>query len=79
MSRVKPNETMGVMAQEAAKAKALLKKGGGFGGKNSSLNHKKEALPEPKPKAGATIKRNINISEFRRFYDRGDLPIAMDH
>ena len=23
--------------------------------------------------------RDIPISEFRRFYDRGDLPIKMDH
>jgi hypothetical protein len=61
------------------KAKALLKKGGGFGGKNSSLNPKKEIMPDAKPKAGAVVKRNIQISEFRRFYDRGDLPIAIDH
>ena len=32
-----------------------------------------------KPKAGATNKRDITPSEFRRFYDRGDLPIAIEH
>jgi hypothetical protein len=29
--------------------------------------------------ACATEERNITISEFRRFYDRGDLPIKVDH
>ncbi len=32
-----------------------------------------------KPKAGAVSKRFIPPSEFRRFYDRGDLPIAIEH
>jgi hypothetical protein len=31
------------------------------------------------PKAGAYARRNINASEFRRYYDRGDLPIAIQH
>ena len=31
------------------------------------------------PKAGAVAKRPIAPSEFRRFYDRGDLPIAIEH
>merc|ERR550514_1175341 len=40
------------------------------------------AKPKPvatKPTAGATSKRSIAPSEFRRFYDRGDLPIAIEH
>jgi hypothetical protein len=32
-----------------------------------------------KPKAGANRPRAIPSSEFRRFYDRGDLPIAIEH
>ena len=32
-----------------------------------------------KPKAGATKRRVVPPSEFRRFYDRGDLPIAIEH
>jgi len=31
------------------------------------------------PKAGAFGRRNIVPSEFRRFYDRGDLPIQIQH
>ena len=31
------------------------------------------------PKAGANKKRQIAPSEFRRFYDRGDLPIQIEH
>jgi len=43
-----------------------------------------KAMPKPKvevskPKAGATLRRDIVASEFRRFYDRGDLPIAIEH
>ena len=40
------------------------------------------ATPKPpvqKPKAGAVRPRPIPPSEFRRFYDRGDLPIALEH
>jgi hypothetical protein len=31
------------------------------------------------PRAGATNKRPVQASEFRRFYDRGDLPIQIFH
>jgi len=31
------------------------------------------------PKSLAFSQRPISISEFRRFYDRGDLPIKIDH
>jgi hypothetical protein len=31
------------------------------------------------PRAGAVNKRGIPPSEFRRFYDRGDLPIQIEH
>jgi hypothetical protein len=31
------------------------------------------------PKAGALTKRNIVPSELRRFYDRGDLPVQIEH
>ncbi|CAI2375484.1 unnamed protein product [Moneuplotes crassus] len=56
-----------------------LKKGQGLGGKAVTLNPKKEAIKPKKPKAGARKKRKIPISEFRRFYDRGDLPIIIEH
>lgn len=56
-----------------------MKKGHGSGGRTFSLN---KALPKgvpPPPKAGAHSKRKIPVSEFRRYYDRGDLPIQIDH
>ena len=56
-----------------------LKKGQGIGGKPFSLN---EPVPKPvpiAPVAGAVKPRPILNSEFRRFYDRGDLPIAIEH
>lgn len=31
------------------------------------------------PRAGAIDRRLIPVSEFRRYYDRGDLPIKVDH
>jgi hypothetical protein len=40
------------------------------------------ATPKPqvqKPRAGAMLPRPIPPSEFRRFYDRGDLPICIEH
>jgi len=33
----------------------------------------------PPPKAGAHAKRKIEATEFRRFYDRGDLPVQIAH
>jgi hypothetical protein len=58
---------------------ATLKKGEGLGGKAVSLNKPKERPAPQKPVAGAFNRRNIPSSEFRRFYDRGDLPIAIEH
>merc|ERR1719443_2185124 len=34
---------------------------------------------KPPPRAGAIIRRPIPRSEFRKFYDRGDLPIQVYH
>jgi len=56
-----------------------LKKGDGKGGKPTSLAKPADKPKLSAPKAGAVKARNIPSSEFRRFYDRGDLPIAMDH
>jgi len=36
-------------------------------------------LPGGPPKAGSTAPRPIPVTEFRRFYDRGDLPIQIFH
>ena len=57
----------------------MLKKGEGKGGQSFSTNKPKPAPEVKKPKAGAVARRQIAPSEFRRFYDRGDLPIAIEH
>lgn len=51
----------------------------GTGGKCSSTLEKKKQFQEPPPKSGAFVKRDVPASEFRRYYDRGDLPIRVDH
>ena len=51
----------------------------GLGGKTSSLLKPKETPVPQKPVAGAKKCRRVEPSEFRRFYDRGDLPIAIEH
>jgi len=58
---------------------AILKKGEGLGGKATSLNKPRDKPLPQKPRAGAFNRRGIPSSEFRRFYDRGDLPIAIEH
>jgi len=37
------------------------------------------SAPAGPPRAGATRRRVVPVSEFRRFYDRGDLPLQMHH
>jgi len=54
-------------------------KGTGTGGMVSSLTPRKEIAVVPPPKAGAHERRDIAPSEFRRFYDRGDLPVQIHH
>jgi hypothetical protein len=51
----------------------------GIGGKVSTLLPKKELEKPNAPKAGAINRRSIPVSEFRKFYDRGDLPIGVNH
>jgi len=58
---------------------ATLKRGQGLGGKTTSLLEPVPKPPVQKPRAGAVRPRAIVPSEFRRFYDRGDLPIAIEH
>ena len=63
----------------AAKAMATTKKGMGSGGNNSSKMRPVAKIQPTAPRAGAKKNRVIPASEFRRFYDRGDLPIAIEH
>ena len=51
----------------------------GTGGKCSSTLEKKKNFQQPVPKSGAFMKRDIPTSEFRRYYDRGDLPVRVDY
>jgi len=57
----------------------FLKKGEGDLIKTKRLDGSPDVKPSP-PKAGAYKRRdNPPNSAFRRFYERGDLPIAVDH
>jgi hypothetical protein len=51
----------------------------GTGGACSSLLKGKKPPAPPKPVAGAFEKRPIPPTQFRKFYDRGDLPISIEH
>ena len=45
----------------------------------SSTLEKKQVHEAPVPKCGAFEKRGVPPSDFRRYYNRGDLPIRVDH
>jgi len=71
------------VSQEATDPNTLrpdqLKKKTGSGGGSSSLMVGKQPPKPAPPKAGAFKQRPIDATEFRRFYERGDLPIAIQH
>jgi len=54
-------------------------KGTGTGGRAYSTSPRKPRFEINPPKAGALDRRPIKASEFRRFYDRGDLPVQVQH
>merc|ERR1712232_259625 len=62
-------------------AREPLRKGTGTGGRSFSTSPRVVVPTGPAgpPKAGAYRRRVIEPSEFRRFYDRGDLPVAVQH
>jgi len=51
----------------------------GTGGRSYSTSPRKPRREVSPPKAGAQARRPIKASEFRRFYDRGDLPVQVLH
>jgi hypothetical protein len=51
----------------------------GLGGKTASLLSPPPKISPEKPVAGALYARSVPITDFRRFYDRGDLPIMIQH
>eukprot|EP00967_Tisochrysis_lutea_P142451 scaffold263145_cov39-Tisochrysis_lutea.AAC.3 len=71
-----------VYKSDAAPAEPL-KAHSGSGGMTSSLSvsRKMEARPAPAPPVCGAFKQRPNPpnTEFRRFYERGDLPIQIEH
>lgn len=57
----------------------VVHKRSGNGGACSSLMKGKKPPKQKPPKGGAFKRRKIPPTQFRRFYDRGDLPIAIEH
>ena len=43
------------------------------------MNRARDKPVTQKPVAGAINRRYIPVSEFRLFYDRGDLPVTVEH
>jgi len=66
-------------SQASLQIKGMQTKTAGSGGRSSSMQAKKPQFTAPAPISGALAKRPIIVSEFRRYYDRGDLPIKVDH
>jgi hypothetical protein len=58
---------------------AFRNRGTGSGGRPYSTSPRKVRPTVTPPSAGAFKRRNIEPSEFRRFYDRGDLPVQISH
>jgi len=59
--------------------KSMTLVGQATGGRSISVQPRRGECPILPPIAGATQKRQIAASEFRRFYDRGDLPVRVEH
>jgi hypothetical protein len=57
----------------------FTRKGTGTGGLSASTRAGVKPVSSSPPKANAFERRRVPPTEFRRFYDRGDLPIAVDH
>jgi hypothetical protein len=67
--------------QSAREQFTYTKKGTGTGGQSCSTSPRivTPRGPSGPPVAGAYKRRTIEASEFRRFYDRGDLPVQILH
>lgn len=78
-SLVSPRLAESDTPRSARSASINLKKGTGVGGGLAPKTPRKEQPLAAPPKAGAFSKRVIAGSEFRRFYDRGDLPVQIAH
>ena len=58
---------------------AFMKKREGIGGKTATLLPKKEKVKPKAPISGVFQQKTIIETEFRKFYERGDLPLYMEH
>ncbi len=56
-----------------------MRKNDGGGSKASSLNQSKMRPKSPVPIKQSTRRVNIQPCEFRKFYERGDLPVCLKH
>ena len=66
-------------SQSASTINKFILRGQGTGGNAVSRNKVKQQWKPTKQRAGAYAKRKIKPTEFRRYYDRGDLPVKVDH
>ena len=73
------NTTFNPSASQQKKHNEFLRSRGGTGGGCSSLMKGRERVKTPPPRAGAFQRRQAEPTEFRRFYERGDLPISVEH
>jgi len=85
---VMPNKKFAALHKSAAPAEApvetspkrqFLKSHQGTGGLTASTLKGKQREAGKPPRAGAFAKRSIPATEFRRFYERGDLPVTIQH
>jgi len=73
-----PDHMMGVRKTTMVKAQSMpnfYETGVPFSGWGGASR----GIPPGPPKAGSTVPRPVPKTEFRRFYDRGDLPIQVFH
>jgi len=73
-SIVQPDSARGPAT--SPRQKTILHKTGGACFSTATATPRQELKP---PKAGAHARRKIEPTEFRRFYDRGDLPVQIAH
>jgi len=74
-----PREKTSPRSNGAVTERQIRRKGTGNGGRSYSTSPRKPRLLIAPPKSGAFDPRPIKASEFRKFYDRGDLPVQVRH
>eukprot|EP00403_Amphidinium_massartii_P009065 CAMPEP_0178425578 /NCGR_PEP_ID=MMETSP0689_2-20121128/28794_1 /TAXON_ID=160604 /ORGANISM="Amphidinium massartii, Strain CS-259" /LENGTH=293 /DNA_ID=CAMNT_0020047243 /DNA_START=39 /DNA_END=920 /DNA_ORIENTATION=- len=74
--KVKPR---GTMIMKSTSTPTMPGMGGTWNQPFAGLGASPRGAPSPPPRAGAMSRRPVTRSEFRRFYDRGDLPLQVFH